>query len=184
MDFKEILVEHPESISRKDIAEFVKNAIAGQGSNRKVFIATMIWGYGTVGYGAWRTSKMLAAERSQEMIEKSFNLVLDGKYIEAYEIFSLPRCGHTFLTKYLYFVGLGVNAKPMPLILDSVVANSLELLGLDSSRYAIVARNKVGQITAVSKWSTGYFRYVEMVNNWASELDCRPDAIEKWMFSL
>ena len=120
-----LLAEHPENISREDIAEFVKNAISGQGSIRKVFIATMIWGYGTVGYGAWRTAKMLAAERSQEMIEKSFNLVLDGKYIDAYEMFSLPRCGHTFLTKYLYFVGLGGNAKPMPLILDSVVSNCI-----------------------------------------------------------
>jgi hypothetical protein len=34
------------------------------------------------------------------------------------------------------------------------------------------------------KYADGYFQYVETMNRWAEELGCRPDSIEKWLFTL
>ena len=93
-------------------------------------------------------------------------------------------CGAAFFTKYFYFVGWGSKTTPMPLILDSVVSNSLEKLGVDISQLAKVTRNSEGKITYISKYVEGYIRYVEMINNWANEIGCRPDSIEKWLFVL
>jgi len=72
----------------------------------------------------------------------------------------------------------------LPLILDSVVANSLAQLGVDISQLAKVTKNSAGKIVSVGRYADGYFQYVEMINSWASEIDCRPDSIEKWLFSL
>ena len=179
-DFNELTQKYPQQISRSDIA-----SLAADSENaRKVFLATMLWGYGTVGYGAYRTSIMLDDENSRNAIGESFRLVSVGKYIEAYKMFVLPRCGAAFFTKYFYFVGLGTKVDPLPLILDSVVANSLVQLGVDISLLARVTKNSDGRITSIGKYADGYVRYVEMMNNWANQIGCRPDSIENWLFTL
>ncbi|CAG1016913.1 hypothetical protein ANAEL_05903 [Anaerolineales bacterium] len=180
-DFNELTQRYPQQISRSEVAELA--GLSGSGIPRKVFLATMLWGYGTVGYGAYRTSIMVKVKGFQNIIEKSFSLVSDGKYIDAYEMFYLPMCGPAFFTKYFYFVGLGNKTMPLPLILDSVVANSLTQLGVDIYRLARVVKNSAGKITSVARYADGYFQYVEMINSWASEISCRPDSIEKWLFS-
>jgi hypothetical protein len=178
-DFSDLIQKYPQTISRSEIADLAQNRNA-----RKVFLATMLWGYGTVGYGAYRTSIMLGEKSSKNIIEKSFDLVSAGKYILAYEIFALPMCGAAFFTKYFYFVGLGSKISPLPLILDSVVANSLVQLDVDISRFARFTKNSGGKITSIGKYADGYLRYVETINNWADEIGCRPDSIEKWLFTL
>lgn len=183
-DFNDLIQKYPQAISRSEIAHLANQVSTENGNARKVFLATMLWGYGTVGYGAYRTSIMLDDKNSQNIIEKSFDLVSAGKYIAAYKMFSLPMCGAAFFTKYFYFVGLGNKTTPLPLILDSVVANSLVELGIDISRLAKVTKNSDGKISSVRKYVDGYFEYVEMINNWASEIGCRPDSIEKWLFTL
>lgn len=183
-DFNDLIQEYPQVISRSEIANLANPVSAKNESARKVFLATMLWGYGIVGYGAYRTSIMLSDKNSRNIIGESFDLVSTGKYIAAYKIFSLPMCGSAFFTKYFYFVGLGNKTTPLPLILDSVVANSLVELGIDISQLAKVTKNSDGKISSVGKYVDGYFEYVEMINSWASEINCRPDSIEKWLFSL
>ena len=182
-DFNDLIRKYPQAISRSEIANLANQVSTKNENTRKVFLATMLWGYGTVGYGAYRTSIMLNDKNSRNTIEKSFNLVFTGKYIEAYKMFSMPMCGAAFFTKYFYFVGLGNKITPLPLILDSVVANSLVKLGIDISQLAKVTK-KHGKISSVRKYADGYFKYVEMINNWASEIGCRPDSIEKWLFTF
>jgi len=181
-DFNELIEKYPQQISRSDIANLASSTSSEV--PRTAFLAAMLWGYGTVGYGAYRTSIMFRAKDFQNMIEKSFRSVSDGKYMDAYGMFILPMCGSAFFTKYFYFVGLGNKTTPLPLILDSVVANSLAQLGVDISQLAKVTKNSAGKIVSVGRYADGYFQYVEMINSWASEIDCRPDSIEKWLFSL
>jgi hypothetical protein len=183
-DLNELIQKYPQQISRAEIADLANQVLAGSENVRKVFLATMIWGYGTVGYGAYRTSMMLSDTDSQRIIEESFRLVSIGKYIDAYKMFALPKCGAAFFTKYFYFVGLGTNVSPLPLILDSVVANSLVQLGIDIARLARFTKNTSGRITSIGKYADGYSQYVEMMNHWANEIGCRPDSIEKWLFTL
>jgi hypothetical protein len=181
-DFNELTQKYPSPIKRVDIFNLVKQIIGGSENARKVFLATMLWGYGTIGYGAYRTKIMLSDQKSTEIIQETFALVSAGNYLDAYKRFELPRCGAAFLTKYFYFVGWGSNTRPMPLILDSVVANSLSGLGIDISLFVKVPRSSNEKISYVVKWAEGYVRYVEMVNEWAAEMGCRPDSIEKWLF--
>jgi len=183
-DLNELFQKYPQQISRADIAELASQVLAGSENARKVFLATMMWGYGTVGYGAYRTSMMLGDPGSQKIIEESFRLVAAGKYLDAYKMFVLPRCGAAFFTKYFYFVGLGTKVSPLPLILDSVVANSLVQLGIDITLFAKVIKNPEGRITSIARYADGYFEYVETMNLWAKEIGCRPDSIEKWLFTL
>jgi hypothetical protein len=183
-DFIELIEKHPQQISRLDIVNLVNNVLNGKDTPRKVFLATMLWGYGTRGYGAYRTSLMLNGKNSQNIIEEAFRLVSIGKHGDAYEMFSLPRCGSAFFTKYFYFVGWGSKSTPMPLILDSVVSNSLEKINVNISNLAKVIRNNEGKITSVGRYVDGYLRYIEMISNWATEIGCRPDSIEKWLFEF
>lgn len=183
-DFNKLIQKYPQQISRANIVSLVHQVSTGSESACKVFLASMLWGYGTVGYGAYRTSIMLENENSRKIIEESFRLVSVGRYIDAYKMFALPKCGSAFFTKYFYFVGLGTKVTPLPLILDSVVANSLVQLGVDISFLARFIKNPEGKITSMGKYAEGYSQYVEIMNTWANEIGCRPDSIEKWLFAL
>ena len=60
------------------------------------------------------------------------------------------------------------------MILDSRVASSLDEISKNEnwniSIFAKVGRNKYGDVGAIQRYSTGYCKYVNVVNNWAKEL--------------
>jgi hypothetical protein len=181
-DLEDLFQRFPHEIARKQIANLAGHVNEGGETPRKLFMATMLWGYGTVGYGAYRTSIMLSDSSSTDVVNRSYELVCAGNYVKAYEMFYLPMCGSAFFTKYFYFVGLGNRVEPLPLIFDSVVANSLINLGIDVSAFAHVVKNPSGRVTSIGKYLDGYSKYVEVMSSWAKKLECRADAIEKWLF--
>ena len=65
----------------------------------------MLWGYGTVGYGPWRTQRMFATPDSGDMLQRAFGLIAENRIEEAYSGFRLDRCGPSFFTKFFYFAG-------------------------------------------------------------------------------
>ena len=82
----------------------------------------------------------------------------------------------------------------MPLILDAVVARSLEeRCGLSISRYAKVSiypdnqknarKGIVGKISAVNRYAQGYMNYLNDMDAWARHLEVTPDQIELFLFS-
>lgn len=147
-----------------------------------LFVGVMAWGYGTVGYGPWRTAHAFSRREFGEHVQALYEKVAHGDLIGAYELVDIPRCGSAFFTKFFYFVGRP-RLKRYPLILDAVVARSFEeLLGLDLSRYARAARNRERRIAAVSRNATGYMRYIDDMHQWAADLDCRADEIEMFLF--
>jgi hypothetical protein len=191
-DLEYIFRKYPHQISRGDITELVREAQQQVDARliRRVFLASMIWGYGTVGYGAWRTCAMLRNPRALHVLQTTFSLVTSGNFTEAYEGFSLRWCGPAFFTKYFYFVGLGCEVEPRPLILDAVVANSLErllkrdLVRVDLSELVkVMGRDERGKITTVGCYAQGYQKYVTLFNQWADQLQCRPDSIELFLFN-
>lgn len=170
-DFAYLSERYPKSISRRNVAEIAGSACEFNDIVwiRRLFLATMVWGYGAVGYGPYRTAKMLAADGSARVLEDVFSLASTGYIVDAYQRLSLPWCGPVFSTKFLYFIGLGCQLDPLPVILDSVVSNKLEQwIGLDTSE--------------ISRGAVGYLKYIRLMSEWAEELSCRPDSIELFLF--
>ena len=72
-DFEQILEEFPTSIRRSDMERLshqVRNG--GYTQIRKLFLASMIWGYVKDDLrGAWRTKQMLSYSGAEEMLVKA-----------------------------------------------------------------------------------------------------------------
>ncbi len=141
---------------------------------RRVFLGAMLWGYGTVGYGPWRTRRMLFTPDSGNMLKKTFDLIAENRIEDAYSGFRLDWCGPSFFTKFFYFSGFGPGSRRYPLILDAVVRKSLmSLADVDHSDFALTSR-----------WDPrGYTRYIQVMHEWAQELNCEAHNIELFLFS-
>lgn len=180
-DLAALTAEHPGRLTRGDLRELSRLAHGDSALRRRLFLATMIWGYGTVGRGPWRVARMLADPRLDAALDQAFTAVGAGDLLSAYQNFIVAWCGPAFLTKFLYAVGLGCGADPLPLVLDARVARSLQVLAGDGSlRFADFVTLGAGDTVA---WNpAGWVRFVEAANQWASVLGCHPDAIEMLMF--
>ncbi|HVS37175.1 MAG TPA: type II toxin-antitoxin system MqsA family antitoxin [Gemmataceae bacterium] len=185
-DLNFLACHYAGAITRGHLAGLARTAQAQRDSTsiRRLFLGTMLWGYGTVGYGPHRTAKMLAATDALQVLHSTLDCVWKGDTRTAYERFHLPKCGPAFFTKFFYFAGLGCDLKVQPLILDSVVMNKLEQwLGLDVTPFGRFTRDKDRRISAIGRNAAGYERYVQLLNGWARELRCRADSIELFLFT-
>ena len=168
----------PGEISRGDLFQLAAQAKQSNDLNdiMILFISTMIWGYGTTGYGAWRTSEMLSSPNAEDIIKQTFELIKSNNIIEAYNIQRLKRCGPPFFTKYFYFIGFGCNLLEYPLILDTKVYNALK----DKIKI------EISQFVKASTWwyPEGYISYVQSMHNWAKSLEVEAHNIEYFLFSI
>ncbi len=83
----------PGEISRSDLFQLAAQAKQSNDLNdiMILFISTMIWGYGTTGYGAWRTSEMLSSPNAEDIIKQTFELIISNNIIDSYNIQRLKR---------------------------------------------------------------------------------------------
>lgn len=170
--------KYPNKITRKNLFDLASNAKQTGDIEDLInlFLGTMIWGYGTTGYGAWRTKEMFSTSNFKDVIQRSFELILENNFIGAYEIFQIKRCGPPFFTKYFYFIGYGCGLSKYPLILDTNVYNALkDKIQINISWYV-----------KKSTWwyPMGYIRYVNAMHQWADELECEAHNIEYFLFKL
>jgi hypothetical protein len=186
LDVAAIIQRFPEAITRQDIKSLADETTYNRENARQLFIATMIWGYGTRGYGPYRVKKMLDDKLANIILSDTIQKIVEGNIIAAYRDLKLPECGPAFMTKFFYFIGLSVNMKLLPVILDSRVAQSLILLmqdeGLHPTDFVRYSVSKNARIS-VSRYPDGYIRYIELMNKWAQELNCHADAIELFFFN-
>lgn len=162
----------PDRLDRASIRAACVDAPASPEAARWAFLAAMAWGYGGVGYGQWRSHRVLDAQgASERLAEVARSLAEDGA-IAAYERFSdscrLYGLGPAFGTKFLYFCPQA-EAGPSALILDRVVSDWL--------------RNAVDTRINPVPWSPRTYRtYVGLLGDWADELDVTPSVIEELIF--
>jgi hypothetical protein len=175
--FAVVASQFPLSVSRADLRSLGRFAIKDEQLLTQLFIATMIFGFGTIGYGPYRTSVMLAdLARQPDALRTVCRLLVAEELARAHAAFDIQRCRTPFLSKFMYAVGLGAGLTPMPLILDNRVYRALDVLHeraeIDQWRY----------YTRVAWTSEGYAEYVRDVNRWAAALDCTPDQVEMYLF--
>jgi hypothetical protein len=116
------------SISRKDVFELRDRGPVA------VFVAAMVFGFGSVNYGPSRTSKMLATPDAEAKINSASEILLASGSEAAHRFMINPPgrlawCRTPFISKYLYFAGFESTPGLQPLIFDQVVQTRLASLG-------------------------------------------------------
>jgi len=151
------------SISVYDLAKLAN----GGCTNRALFVAAMMWGRGPKNGRLMPKFKKVAIHQDfEETIQKTRDLIVEGKPIEAYRTWiesGVEGIGEAFFTKWFFVCGLDSRVKGIkPLVLDKRVWNSLSAIGWSS------------ELQTEKKYRTNqageYGAYLEAVYVWASEL--------------
>ena len=140
----------------------------------EIFVASMIWGYGDLGYGSYRVKKMFSTPGFQEKIDKSYELASTGRVLEAYEFLSKNRIrqlGPAFGTKWLSFAS--PSEEPAP-IYDSFIA-----LWVDK----FAKQDFAGVTTSSVVWNKRtYGAYFEWIQKNSVAFRVKPDDLELVIF--
>ncbi len=166
-----LLASLPDEIDRKTVARIAASAAEGEQQAVQSFIAAMVWGYGPIGYGAFRTARVLRENpQSPAVLHQTAQIVRRDGGAAAFEWLKqhrLHQLGVSFATKYLYFCN--APDAPRALILDRLVQRWL--------------RVHAGCHVRLDWHSRDYGRYLDTATTWARELDTNPDTVEYLMFS-
>jgi hypothetical protein len=167
-------IDLPEQlqISRADVFNRL------DGDDFDLFIATMAWGFGTTGYGCWRTAK-ITNDSGQDRVRASVGLLrklgATGSMAELWRTWSfggrakLRGLDTAFASKVAYFGGFDRGTGSGPLIADLNTSWSLwALTGAWDSRAS----------------AENYEWYVRWAARCATELNCRQDDVERALFQL
>lgn len=101
---KKFIESLPKSLDRTFLRETAQNQ---DFSPIEKFTATMIWGYGDVGYGSYRVKKMFNSLDFVRKIENSFSMCQSNEPLTAYSYLSknrIEQLGPAFGTKWIAFV--------------------------------------------------------------------------------
>lgn len=174
---------------RKGIARNKVAACAPKGKKptfaqlRPFFIAAVMWGYGSNGYGAWRARKMLRDAKIRQALPRAWRQIRSGDMEVARKEFVVSWCGPSFYTKFFYFIGRANNIKPMPLILDSRVIDTLDRKAPKvAKKIAYCKRDEYGVLADFRIKRAGYSTYVNTLNDWAAQMKVKPDQLEMFLF--
>lgn len=171
----DLLTGLPDALDRTEIRELCVDADKSPEGAETAFMAVMVWGYAEVGYGPWRSSRILAVNRDpvSRLQTVAETLRSDGpepayRRLSDYADCRLRFLGPAFGTKFLAFCS--ANEQQPALILDRLVA-------------AWLARNTTLKLDAASWSPATYGRYLAEMYSWATLLKVRPDDLECQIFS-
>jgi hypothetical protein len=157
---KEFLRRLPETLSREDVVAQARDVSSPERA-RRVFLAVMAWGFGRVGYGPYRTQRILAA--ADDVEKRLYDVAQVARSqggLAAFENIAarpLKYLGVAFGTKFVYFTSRAGNAGATP-ILDAVVRRWL--------------REHTSLRPRLDRWSVEDYRsYVDALHSWAQGLE-------------
>ena len=162
----------PERLDRTTVRSACAAASTSSEHAVDAFLVAMAWGYGRVGYGCWRTRRVLDQPGAGNKLADAAGRLFDQGAAAAYEGLSttgrLHGLGPAFGTKFLYFCPPPAD-KPQALILDRVVSGWI--------------RDSLGILLDPVPWSgRTYLRYLDLLGGWADDLKVSPDTIEEQIF--
>ncbi|MCD2186615.1 8-oxoguanine DNA glycosylase OGG fold protein [Actinomycetospora soli] len=120
----------PNPLGRGDVLEVfaVAQAEATETTVVDAFIASMVWGFGRVGYGAWRTRRILdVADAPARLLAVHAEATAGGGPVgfRAMADHPVQHLGVAFGTKFLFFAVEAAGVKPAAPVLDRVVRSWL-----------------------------------------------------------
>jgi hypothetical protein len=168
----DLLTSLPDRLDRGRVRAECWDAASSPAAAWQAFIVVMVWGYGTVGYGPWRTARILQdTSEARERLASVAQHLAEAGALDAYGRLAgdwrLRWLGPAFGTKYLYFCPQRVG--PSALILDRLVAQWL---------------TQNARITfCPGGWSSRtYGRYLDLIGSWAAVLGVPADEVEQCIF--
>ena len=165
----------PARLDRAAVRQACLTAGSSSAAAEKAFIAIMAWGFGTVGYGPFRTHRILtstpqAASRLARVIETldAADAVAAYARLASNGDCNLRHLGPAFGTKVLFFCQPD-GRRPRALVLDSMLA-------------AWLKREGAANFDPIP-WSTSTYRdYIHLMDDWAASLACAPEDLEACIF--
>lgn len=161
----------PDRIDRAEATLHAADATTPGGAER-AFLAAMIWGYGRVGYGPWRTARVLT--ENPDAVDRLADVAVVAREQGGLAAFRdlagkpLRYLGVAFGTKYLRFVTAAHSPDRAP-ILDAVVRRWVS--------------THTGQHLMIDEWRPAvYEQYVALLTSWAAELELATDTVEELIF--
>ena len=152
-----------------------------------MFLLAMLWGYGLVGYGPFRTRRILdRPEAAAELLEvarvaqsdggrAAFKLIADRRNAGGRSF--LKWLGPAFGTKYIYFLTAKSNPQEPAPVMDAVV-------------YRWFRKHAPDRKLRVDFWHTqSYEQFLNSLNEWASDIsqrfgqEIRVDDVEYLIFA-
>lgn len=180
-DIYSIINDHPNVISRQDIITYLSRP---DRTLQKGFLMTMIWGHGfgqngrPDNRGPWKVDQMLADFKlSQIMLNAANNGLMVNDIISAHKAFDkMSRCGISFFSKFLYFLGRAIGMINYPLIFDARVAKTLaQLTSTNPQIFSILS-------FMPNQDALAYSIYVSEIHNIARQYSIEADKIEYFLF--
>jgi hypothetical protein len=161
----------PNRIGREDVRGYAAGAAKSPDRAVEAFIASMVWGFGSTGYGVYRTNRILTVNPdAPERLHSVAQILTSDGPVEGYRAMAneqrLKWLGPAFGTKYLYFCSADDNPA---LVLDALVA--------------VWLNQHCGTNLRPWQWSTlQYEKYVTDMASWAGRT-CTSVELETIVFT-
>lgn len=156
-----------DSIDRKQAVR-LSPIVTNEEEAVQVFLLAMVWGYGLVGYGPFRTRRILdRPEAASELLEVAQVVQRDGG-LAAFQLIAdrrnggkrsfLKWLGPAFGTKYIYFLTAKNSPKEPAPVMDAVV-------------YRWFRKHAPGRKLRVDFWHTpSYEQFLNSLAEWAADI--------------
>jgi len=150
----------------------------GREDASRLLVAAMAWGFGSVGYGPWRTARMLETDGAADILADIVDTVRRQGAAAGYcQLWDgnrgrLRGLGVVFGTKLLYFAGLECALSPRPLIYDTNVFKRLRSLHLGLP----------WAVPFAGIYAEQYDQYCRWAQEIAEECEVEPDDVECALF--
>ena len=169
----ELLDSLPDLLDREGVRRVAKDAHLDPNHAVAAFVVVMLWGFGNVGYGPFRTRRILDDTPDSAGRLHAVAVALHDEGAEAaYRLFErdakLKWLGPAFGTKFLYFAQPR-GTDPQSLIHDALVS-------------AWLAREAGINLPSLLWDTASYTTYLGLIRHWADEIGCDPEDIEYAIF--
>lgn len=168
-----VLRRLPNQVGRPDITA-VFAEMKDEESAVDAFVAAMVWGFGPIGYGAWRTQRILQAnpKAGERLLAISATTARQGGAAGFEDMASAPlkHLGVAFGTKFLFFAAEAAPESVAAPVLDRVIRTWL-------------AEN-LGCRLDISSWRRpeDYRLYCDKLQGWAESRGMTPGQVEEAIF--
>ena len=172
----------PETVDRDSTRIAVQSRLSSD-QFIGAFVAAMVWGYGTTGYGPARTERVLTGAYShgtlrpvvEVSLRQSVTIARDQGSVAAYRYLNneghIPYLGPAFFTKWLYFITAtaGVTDPEAAPILDAQVIRWLR---------------SHSELHLKPGLTADYERYIVTLRAWGTRHGLSPAQVEREIFGL
>ncbi|MGO4609923.1 hypothetical protein AB4142_26640 [Variovorax sp. 2RAF20] len=170
-----------DSWTRSDLTKYYARADV---ASEQKFVAAMVWGHEAAAEGRrdnrgpWKVATMFKDAVMLKETLRGMDVASDLGIEAAYKRFKdIPRCGTSFLTKHLYFLGKADGGHRYPLIFDNRVAAGL--LKLQVTNPLVFDMVDVG----VARTPRAYLAYLRLARQVADRAQCEMDQVEYFLFT-